>query len=276
MSLLQPHSPGIPSSTQRTLPRLLSFVRHRECTDQHDKVYGILSLMSPSLAKLIRPQYSRPPYQAFKNSSLAHIEVTKRLELLQFCLITERCPDGPSWVPNWAAVPTKRLFGFRTAHFRQASGHSAAQFSCPSEDTLEVTGVRCAHVESVGQLAIGNVNEIFKIIRTWEPEGLESGDYVAGGSILNAFLEVVFQGCLKNRWPGSDSWPTLSELNEAYRAVISRTATHENILKYLENGVADGAQFFTTKEGYFGVAQRGVSKGRYIVSAPIQTILTFL
>jgi hypothetical protein len=94
---------------------------------------------------------------------------------------------------------------------------------------------------------------------------------IAGGSMLNAFLESVLQGCLKDRWPSSYSWPLLSELNETYLAIISKTATDEKILKYLQNGVAEGAQFFTNKEGYFGVAPRGVNKGQYISTLGLLT-----
>ncbi|RSL80279.1 hypothetical protein CEP52_017411 [Fusarium oligoseptatum] len=130
-----------------------------------------------------------------------------------------------------------------------------------SGNTLRVTGVRCARVASVGSAAEGDVDQIFDIIRTWEPEGLPEDNYPPGGLMLDAFLEAVFQGCLRDRFPRTVSWPTLSELREHYLALLSGTDRRANILKYLQNGVAKAAKFFTTKEGYFGVANKDVNEG---------------
>ncbi|OCK72931.1 HET-domain-containing protein [Lepidopterella palustris CBS 459.81] len=263
-AILDPHVPGIPPPTMRSLSKLLGFVRRRFCQRPHDKVYGILSLVSPNLSSLIKPKYEEPAARVFTNVSLAQLKLTKRLELLQYCSISLQYPDAPSWVPNWAVGRKTVLFGLRTGHVRQASSNSAAYYSLPSDNTLQVAGVRCARVESVGGAAEGDVDQIFDIIRTWEPEGLREDNYQPGGSMLDAFLEAVFQGCLKDRFPRAVSWPTLSELREHYLALLSGIDRRANILKYLRNGVAEAATFFTTKEGYIGVAEQDVNKGDFV------------
>lgn len=259
-AVLDPHVPGIPPTAMRSLPRLLKTSRQRYCRFPHDKVYGILSIVSPDLSRLIEPKYEEPATRTFTNMSVAHLKLTARLELLQFCSITERYSGAPSWVPSWFSGPRTLLFGFRTGHFRQASGQSAAQYSKASDDTLQVAGVRCAQVESVGDGANGNIEEVFNTIRNWEPEGLRLDNYGPGGPMLDAFLEAVFQGCFKNRFPHAVSWPTMSELRDHYLGLLP--GQHPGVIqKYLQNGVANGAKFFTTNQGYFGVAEQCVEIG---------------
>ncbi|KAF4459783.1 ankyrin repeat and SAM domain containing 6 [Fusarium albosuccineum] len=259
--ILDPQVPGIPPPAMRSLLRLMTSVRRKNCQRPHDKVYGILSLVSPGLSSLIRPMYEEPAAMVFKDVFLAHIEHTKRFELLQYCSILNQYPGAPSWVPNWERGPRTVVFALHTGHFRQASGQSAAYHSLVSQNTLQVAGVRCARVESVGDTAEGDIDQIFDIIRTWEPEGLRDGRYQPGGSVLDAFLEAVFQGCLKDRFPRAISWPTLSDLRNNYLALLSGEDGRANLQKYLQNGVAKATSFFTTQEGYFGVAEKGVHEG---------------
>ncbi|KAI1308851.1 ankyrin repeat and SAM domain-containing protein 6 [Xylaria venustula] len=260
-SILDPHVPGIPPQTKRSISMLLNFVRRRNCKMPHDKVYGILSLTSPKLLSLIEPKYEEPAAQAFTDVSIAHLKLTKRLELLKYCSISKQYPGTPSWVPNWERGPRTVLFGLRTGHFRQASGQSAAHYLLLSDNILQVAGVRCARVESVGGVAEGDVDQMFDIIRNWAQECLREDNYQQGDSMLDAFLEAVFQGCLRNRFPRAISWPTLSEIREDYLALLSGIDRRANILRYLQNGVAEAAKFFTTKEGYFGVAEQDVKEG---------------
>ncbi|KAI2637516.1 heterokaryon incompatibility protein-domain-containing protein [Xylaria nigripes] len=260
-SILDPQAPGIPPRTMRSFPKILTFARRRNCQIPHDKIYGMLSLASPSLSSLIEPKYERSAAEAFTNASIAHIKLTERLELLQFCSISKQYTGAPSWVPNWVTGPETVLFGLRTGHFRQASGQSSAHISLPSENTLGVVGVRCAGVVSVGSPAEGDIGQMFNIIRTWEPENLREGNYQPGGSALDAFLEAVFQGCLKDRFPRAVSWPGMSDLREDYLALLSGSDKRARILQYLKNGVAKAERFFTTKEGYFGVAGQDINIG---------------
>jgi hypothetical protein len=259
-AILDPQVPGIPPTTTRSLLRLFTFIRRRHCQVPHDKVFGIWSLVSPDLSSLIDPKYEEPVTQVLSNVSLAHLKLTKRLELLQFCSISRPYPGAPSWVPNWEGGHTA-LFGLRTGHMRQATGQSAAHHSLLCDNTLQVAGVRCACIKLIGNTAEGSVDQIFDVIRTWEPEGLREDNYKPGGAMIDAFLEAVFQGCLRNRFPRALTWPAFPELREHYLALLSGADRRAGILKYLQNGVAEGATFFTTTEGYFGVAARGVNQG---------------
>ncbi|KAG8416094.1 hypothetical protein J3459_013795 [Metarhizium acridum] len=222
-SILDPHFPGIPAPKTRSLLHLLAFVRRRNCQIPHDRIYGILSLASPKFSSLIEPKYTEPAARVFTDASIAHLQLTSRLELLQCCSISNPYPGVPSWVPNWESGPRTVLFGWRTGHFRQASGQSEAHYSLLSDNTLQVTGVRCACVESVGGAAEGGPDQVFDTIRTWEPEGLRERNYQLGGSMLDAFLEAIFQGCFRDRFPRAVSWPILSELREHYLALLSGT-----------------------------------------------------
>jgi hypothetical protein len=63
------------------------------------------------------------------------------------------------------------------------------------------------------------------------------------------------------RWPRAVSWPSFPKLRQSYLAVLSQKDDGQDIVKLLENGVANDATLFTTKEGYLGVSQAGISKG---------------
>jgi hypothetical protein len=57
-------------------------------------------------------------------------------------------------------------------------------------------------------------------------------------------------------------------------AVLSHEDEGEDIVKLVENGVANDATLFTTKEGYLGVSQADISTGeqRSLPSGQILTI----
>jgi hypothetical protein len=99
-SLLASYEPGILPRAMSSLPWLLRWTKSRKCIDPRDKIYGILGLVSPLIAKGIILNYSMPTPDIYKSALLSYISITKQLDLLQQCRVTQRFDNRPSWIPN--------------------------------------------------------------------------------------------------------------------------------------------------------------------------------
>jgi hypothetical protein len=83
------------------LDTILDLARKSSVKDPRDKVYGLLGMVSPSLAQAIVPDYSKTVQEVYVQYALALLERCSRLdEVLAWCAFVE---DGtlPSWVPDW-------------------------------------------------------------------------------------------------------------------------------------------------------------------------------
>ncbi|TGO11852.1 hypothetical protein BTUL_0100g00310 [Botrytis tulipae] len=261
-SQLLSYSPGVLPESMRELPELLRWAKHRNCSDPRDKIYGVLGLVSPLIAEGITCDYSVPVAEVYKSAVLSYIIVTKRLHLLQHCQLIQIFGDGPSWVPNWSFEDRNIMIGIVLGRYAAGSSSAATLYRAPN--TLEVTGVFFTRVTSVKTKYSGNARETFQAIRKWEPEGLNSRDYIAGGSLIDAFLETIYQGRTKERYPGlriPHSW----ELRRSYlEAVDKDNEDRDAILNYVY-GLNFGAMaFITTEKGYMGIGPPGVEEGDYV------------
>lgn len=75
-------------------------------------------------------------------------QITKRLELWDWCDISIVLPGYPTWLPN-LTVATTTVIPYGTNSFPFATGFSAAEYDFPTLRILEVTGIRCALVTQV-------------------------------------------------------------------------------------------------------------------------------
>ena len=234
---------------------------YRHCTDPRDKIYGVLSLLSPSIQNKIKPDYSISTSQVYTSTFLVYLEHVKRLELLDQCSIEDRSSERPSWIPNW--VLHSGIFSGHTVQYvRQPSGLSAAHTRLLASNTLEVVGKRCARISSVNSSACDSPSYILSAIRLWEPESLQTEEYVSGVLLLDAFLEVLVQGRTRERYPYARNFPTLAELRNEYRALLAGDLSHGDRQSYLERfSVVHMLSLLTTREGYLGIGPRGAEKG---------------
>ncbi|TGO40538.1 hypothetical protein BHYA_0035g00120 [Botrytis hyacinthi] len=261
-SQLLSYSPGVLPDSMRELPELLRWAKHRNCSDPRDKIYGVLGLVSPLIAEGITCDYSIPVAEVYKSAVLSHINVTKRLHLLQHCQLIQRFGDGPSWVPNWSFEDKSIMIGVVLGRYAAGSSYSVTEYEAPT--TLEVTGICCTRVTSVKKKSSGNSRETFQAIRKWEPVDLNFRDYIAGGSLIDAFLQTIYQGRTKERYPGlriPHSW----ELRRSYLEAVDKDNKDQDAILNYVYGLNSGAMaFITTEEGYMGIGPLGVEKGDYV------------
>jgi hypothetical protein len=169
--------------------------------------------------------------------------------------------NGPSWIPNWAfnggSTEVDNELG------RHASGCFSAQTQYIAPNVLEVAGIYCARVSSVAINYTCNPKETLQAIRRLEPEGLRTKGYIAGGSLLDAFLETTLQGRTIERYPKFYEYPSLKDIKSDYLEASSvhtqnETSTPSTMYEYFEPSV-----FITTQEGYPGVTGPGVEISKY-------------
>ncbi|KAK8073450.1 hypothetical protein PG994_004349 [Apiospora phragmitis] len=248
------------------LPRLTRRHRDRLCGDPRDKVYGILSTTTLALRARITPQYSNTVNQVYRDTFLAHYEVTQRLELFTDCSL-RTCPPGwPSWVPQWHSManhgqPFRLMF---------ASGLSRAEAQFIHFDILRATGVQCAVIASVSQAAESqDPRDILEAIRSWAniPD-FGSGGYVTGENEMEAFATVLCGHRTRERYPRLHSSPTVPELSKMVRDEILHTsrkddlAENRNLTGILE--LVRDKTFIQSAEGYFGLGPEDSQVGDII------------
>jgi len=147
------------------LGQLLRQIQKAECTDPRDRVYGILGILPPesrAIAGKIKPNYTKPVAEVYKDFVLAAMEVTGRADLLSECFLPADNDDDddessrtrdwrPSWVPNWSS---KREKGFNMNQLC-ADGQSSVAGGWYVEDdaggggVLRIKGVRVDEVTTV-------------------------------------------------------------------------------------------------------------------------------
>ncbi|KAJ8132725.1 hypothetical protein O1611_g898 [Lasiodiplodia mahajangana] len=183
----------------------------RSCSDPRDSVYGTLGLLPPELRRRIRPNYSATLVEVFTNSTLAYINQTKRLEVLDISANGRQKPGFPSWVFD--------PYSFRTAlgmyiivewpgQFYAHFSESHVTHEAPS--ILHVLGLRVAKVASVKPRAPGRsecsseedcLRSCIQTVRTWEPEDLYNRTYATGESLLEAYARTLICNDLRDRTP---------------------------------------------------------------------------
>ena len=244
-------------------------VYSRSCTDSRDRVFGLHGLFPRSFQKLVRPNYSLSADEIYRNTTIAHINYSQRLELLRHCH-TEN-PEAlvsPSWVPNLSS----KLKISRRMDWQFAAGHSRSAVSFEMQHTLNATGMQCATVTHVHEpLPAGaNVLECLRLVRGWEPENLDSGKYVTGGSIRDAHARTLTGNSLKDRFPdrdyaGSfDEWMAQDSPTALFGANAKTPLSANSKLRPMENlalSLLPGRAWVTTSEGYFGLAPRVARTG---------------
>ncbi|KAL1641365.1 hypothetical protein SLS58_006064 [Diplodia intermedia] len=142
------------------LMRLLRYSLNTQATDLRDKVIALLGLASQQCRNALVPDYSKSTTQIYTETARHMIQSTGDLNILAINTASPRAaaaadPPLPSWVPDWALLPTpSRPPTLLQPSLYRASGPYAAYIGPPppSDPTvLEAGGIpldRIAHVLS--------------------------------------------------------------------------------------------------------------------------------
>lgn len=247
-----------------TLEQLLEQTKHSKCLDPRDRIYSILSLLTAQERLHVKPDYSRSVEDVFKEVVLHRLKNPHGLEILRYCRYPRSATrlNLPSWAPD-LSVPnlTSRLIYCDSSQYT----HKDAIYN-EVDNSLQIQGFLAATINHVSASIsfAARLPEILAICHTWEPSDLHTAPYVAGGSLLEAFLSALMCRYVNGLGPrNADRRLSLENCKKAYVDCVvegkidSASADFARILHFMLPGRA----FFTTQEGYIGLCPAGARPG---------------
>ncbi|KAI8945012.1 heterokaryon incompatibility protein-domain-containing protein [Xylaria longipes] len=245
---------------------LVRRARWRGCSDARDKVYGLLGVCSPALARKITPKYSQSVGSLYRDTFLVYLEHSRRLEMLEDCEFGVSAIDAPSWVPDWSVEQRlERMFAECSA-----SGTSCAEAKYIAPGLLEVTGVTCGEVgEMKSPMAWESpqgppYRELVEWVRSCQPQDAAHKKYVTGETLQEAYVTAICLGQTRERVPES-RYPFAKEWKEILLPddlagsadVLGGAHIHvRTVIRHLK-----GMAFVTTSQGRVGLAPAATRLG---------------
>ncbi|KAK3347051.1 heterokaryon incompatibility protein-domain-containing protein [Lasiosphaeria hispida] len=168
--------------------QLVISIYNRDCSNQRDRVYGLLGLMSEGLRKRVPADYSLSVEDVYKSATLAQIEHFGRLDALRGCSDSGygRAIDAPSWVPD-LILPPPTIESIRQ-QFSAGMSRCLARHIEP--DILEVAGVKADIITTIRPEFSEAMGDGLETVRGWHLENLER-PYPGGGSLLDALAMTL-------------------------------------------------------------------------------------
>lgn len=234
--------------------RELQTLNWKGCSDPKDKIYGALGAAPSSIKRNIKPDYSLPVGQVYRDFCETFINQYQRLDVLDRCDLSARRLNGPTWVPDWS-VSVERSVRLPYADIFYAAGISSAhsKVSDIDADILQVSGVHCGIVTSIGRKAPSDSEGLLAAVKSWEPEDLTSERYVSGESMLEAFTALLGLGYMMERWPQCNSLLTIAEAADLYAKAFTQATPDQTAVAQSLNFIRVRHRYFIrTDSGYIG------------------------
>ncbi|KAH6984253.1 heterokaryon incompatibility protein-domain-containing protein [Ilyonectria sp. MPI-CAGE-AT-0026] len=249
---------------------MLRIYGRRKATNLRDHVYGLLGLVSPEFRQRIKIQYNSSIGVVYTNFTAAHIEHTRRLELLGWQV------DCPSWVPDFSIAPTLNQLGFQFA-----SLHSACHAWLQAPDKLAIVGVKVTTIHSAKKMpqlqGLGGESayqDVLTEIRKAEPAGLNEATYLTGETFREAYARTLIANFVRSRLPGYDIFEDIDQwqLQPSKNALFGEYEIGEALdvasLSWSERTAlnkSSGRALVESEEGYIGLCPAETQKGDIIV-----------
>lgn len=251
-----------------SLASIFKEYQYRECSDPHDKVYGVLAILPPSLVAAIKPDYEQPVEELYKFTFLHNLRKIRRWEIRGY----QRDPEHnkcPSWIPNlsWPDPISRGIAD------NLASGCSCLHFEYEAPSLLKVVGIRFDTIKTVLKETYtfeDDSQTVLRTIRSWEPQGDLNKPYPGGGTFLDAFVATMIQEFRKDRRPGAPflfetikSWFKTELLSTASDPISELNGCDGLHLRIRGHGKA--RTMMTTERGSIGLANTYARPGKYDV-----------
>ncbi|PKS11373.1 hypothetical protein jhhlp_003135 [Lomentospora prolificans] len=239
-----------------------------KCGDPRDRVYGVLNLLTGEDQKLgIYPDYSKTVTEVYQNTTLKWIKRYGSLNLLVSCQMTTPPANLPSWVPDWSQPLTLQPV-WRPGE--NGWWTDLVPYSFPTDGTLRGYGVTCATINGRRDLTtlkpgmpLPAFGEEFRDILSFILRAVPREDYRAGETVQEAICRTLVVNLFSDAWvPIKASLRHYEECFHAFQGMHKgtfpiRSQSYADLVIYF----ARGRCFFTTEEGYIGMAPASAQIG---------------
>jgi hypothetical protein len=265
-------------------------LRWRKHSVWSDTIFAVLGISPPKFAAKIKPNYSQPLADLFKDVFLAHISQVWRWELFGVELKYRRC-SGPSWVPDLSTNKAGAWWGL-TQQF--STGYSRLCFTLLDPGLLEVTGQYCATVVKATDALYPNLSDNedircrnIELIRSWEPANMETASYVTGESLSDVYALTLLQNYLPSRyhditsvymnlheWKACGGFGLFGPSARFNPAAACRPFDTNVSMGCIAEIACRGRAFMVTREGYIGLGPDGVQPSPSLARSPSLELAT--
>lgn len=261
-----------------SFPNWLAITAKAQCGNPRDKIYGLLGVAPSAYTRDLVPSYASSVSEVYESAVLSHLRISGSLSLLCQCDLGDRNIETPTWVPDWSA---RRRAPMLVGSGFSSSGQSLATASYEAPRTLQALGILCATVSTCTSIGRDTLEHIVADIPEWAPAELETGLYVNGEPLLDAFAATLCGDEISERTQGHFD-PSMEEARQTVMACIE---SPQSTIKIPASSLfaltivrwVPGRSYVTTEEGYIGLAPAASRPGKLpLTSFRTLIILIFL
>ena len=268
--------------SRRFLLILASF-QDRKCSDNRDRIYGMLGMAEERYTKLIIPDYTCSLEQVFEKTTLSLIEVTNNLEVLS-ANDTSKLKGLPSFVPDWSSTPRippnaqiKRLLSY--SRYRTNRG-TEAEVRHIGAGKLATKAVIWDEISTIVETMSRHPKALLKSSKESFLKGNDELYYIHTGQPIEEALVRTLFGDIVNDRQGADAAPTRIK-EDQLRLIREWEGQAMKAQSYDANPEPDshpfevrvlihtsGRNFFRSKKGYIGFTTTDAKIGDLIAILP--------
>lgn len=147
-------------SLMHRLPAVLDLSRVSKATEDRDKVFGITSLLPSIITSQLKIDYEMEVNQVYKDLTIAIIESTQKLDILDHCKSTPG-QNSNTWVPDWRIAHTRIWPGIKRQMPYNACGETPATIVFSNDQQLlHVKGLRVDGIREKRMITHSRSNKI--------------------------------------------------------------------------------------------------------------------
>ncbi|KAI0973430.1 heterokaryon incompatibility protein-domain-containing protein [Xylaria arbuscula] len=237
---------------------LMAMSRKQKCAELRDKVCGVLTLCPPKLTRTIKPHYDKSLIEVYMEAFLASSAITSRLDLFSHINHGTSSWKEPSWVPDWSRGVDNFL---QMTFLSAAAGMSEASYEFTAPGTLWVKGLSVGEVGRVEGAVQGDSDRIFEIWRHADTLDVEEWSGARSEELLEAFLDLIMIGELRERYPTNLSYSSLADIKNKYVNGQSRQHVSLGMLPEVRTSRLRNLSFIVTSQGLLGLAPTHTAPG---------------
>ena len=246
---------------QSVMLDILQKTNNCTCSDPRDRVYALLNLINPQDVFGFDTDYTLTTEEVFRTFMMSYTSTSGILDLLSQCEMRElEAVKVPSWVPDW--TKSRECNPLRSS---KACWGSKGEANFDDTGILRVTACCVGTVDSIHDIVNQTNSSIVR--RLWRAIGQEKNMDVPDDSKIDPLCRILCgDEFSESNPPPFQSRPRLQESQVLVSYLKYKTGSRYRDRNFIDDHIKvlsrlQGRAFFTTKEGYIGLAPRRTEAG---------------